>query len=194
MDKKELKNLLNINTQKKYGIKKEYAITLLVLFIFVVIDFINSIRGIINPHNADTRIKNIINLLIIIGTIYYGACGYKTPHGNLLKYLFLAFAFSQVLKIAVTMSTTIQALCVLAASVLIAYMAGRLDRIKENTNIIIVVTTLLVIAGLSVVTETGSFLLGKTLTAFEPLVIFVSCAAAYQVRYKLHKEAGLKDK
>ena len=76
-----------------------------------------------------------------------------------------------------------------AIMVLISYMAGRLDRIKENQIIIIIVLVLFVLRAF-LANYGGSFLQ----TGFNEFNMWLVLSASYLCRYRQHKEAGLLDR
>ena len=76
-----------------------------------------------------------------------------------------------------------------AIMVLISYMAGRLDRIRENRIIIIIVLVLFVLRAF-LANYGGNFLQ----TGFNEFNMWLVLSASYLCRYRQHREAGLLDR
>lgn len=143
--------------------------------------------------------KTMFICLSYIIILYYGFYGYKTPHGNLLKYIMLFFALLLVNEVAleaggkypnlvsetILLPTTITGLCI----VFISYIAGRLDRFNENIYIFTTVLVLLVIR---------AFLMSQYRTImfsnFSDVIIWFDINCVYALRYKQHRQAGLESK
>ena len=129
--------------------------------------------------------------------LYYAVAGYKKPHGNLLKYLLLLFAIcclSSVITVSAEHNTIdtvfngIRGIVVLMTG----YVAGRLNRFKQNVILMSIVGVLMLASSLICIvycTEVLSFL-----SCFTFFLLWVDVMIAYIIRYKEHKEAGLVDK
>ena len=137
---------------------------------------------------------------LFIAISYYALVGYKKPHGDLLRLVFLVFSISclctlvsQVID-AETQGDAAFAILMAVAAFLTAYMGGRLDKIRKNYAMLIVVgLALLVKAVLNYIAYNGAdfLLLAWGLSTF---VLWIDIAFAYILRYREHKEAGLTDK
>lgn len=129
--------------------------------------------------------------------LYYAVAGYKKPHGNLLKHLFLLFAIcclSGVVTVAAEHNAIDTAYNVIRGIVVLmtAYVAGRLDRFKQNVILMSIIGVLMLASSLvytSNCTEVLSFL-----SCFTFFFLWADMMVAYIIRYKEHKEAGLTDK
>ena len=92
----------------------------------------------------------IIVFLEYILVAFYALIGYKKPHGNILKYTLFAFVllcmyeFLMPGRPATSNIEYIANACIGLASVLIAYMSGRLNRVDQNKVIMSVVGVLFV--------------------------------------------------
>lgn len=73
--------------------------------------------------------------------------------------------------------------------ILVAYMAGRLNRIKEN-RIIIVLVFLLFVARIFLV----NYEPGKLPSGLNEVMMWIVLSCSYLCRYRQHREAGLLDK
>lgn len=74
-------------------------------------------------------ITNIVTTLLCLMVIFYEVYAYRVPHGNLMRYVILIFAF--VLSSEIFINQGISKVCLaltLAGSVLAAYTAGRLGK------------------------------------------------------------------
>ena len=131
--------------------------------------------------------------------VYYAVAGYKKPHGNLLKYLFLLFticclggilAVDAERTIYGTVFNYIRGVVV----VMTAYIAGRLDRYKQNVILMSIIGLLMLASSIvQLIPDPGTVLLGW-FSCFTFFILWVDLMLAYILRYKEHKEAGLADK
>ena len=76
-----------------------------------------------------------------------------------------------------------------ASIILISYMAGRLNRIKENRIIIVLVLILLIVRAIF---ENGG--LRNLPVGLNEIYMWLALSASYLFRYREHREAGLLDK
>ena len=137
---------------------------------------------------------------MFIAIAYYAAAGYKKPHGDLLRAVFLVFSFSCLGTIVSQVAFegsfgTISFFIFMGVvALLTAYMGGRLDKIKKNYGLLIITTLALLVKSilffLSLPNKSFSILLWN----FSTFVLWLDIAVAYILRYKEHKEAGLADK
>ena len=148
-------------------------------------------------------IAELVALCIMIALIfYYAISNFKVSHGNLLKYLFIAFSVMTFFGIImgdpkdavasenVFLCQTLRGIVVIVS----AYIAGRLDRIKENSYLIIICALILLGTSIynAVVYNLTSFVQIIFICNF--FILWVDLMIAYILRYKEHKEAGLADK
>ena len=147
-------------------------------------------------------IELVTTTVMFVLIFIYVVSNYKTPHGNLLKYLFLAFSImslvgfldsdfaASMFKEFAYVNQLLRGLAIIFS----AYIAGRLDRIKTNTILIVIngiiflVTSIINIV-LFKVTDISLILF---LCSF--FILWLDLAIAYGFRYKEHKEAGLANK
>lgn len=134
---------------------------------------------------------------------YYAVSNFKVPHGNLLKYLFLAFSFMVFFglvnnDIAVTSTYRkfdyINQLFRGIVVIFSAYISGRLDRIKENTVILVINSVILLGTSIMNIVVSGASGIVSLLFLSSFFILWVDLAIAYLFRYYGHKEAGLADK
>ncbi len=151
---------------------------------------------------AGARLPALRKLLVFAGyamVIFYGAYGYRQPHGNLLRYVIVIFAFLLVMENYSTAISTdfsigtqspenyrgIEILLTSSAAVSASYIGGRLNKFKKNRGLFAFVLVLLILRCLfSSADEEAMFVeLGDA-------ILWVVIAISYFLRYTLHKEAA----
>ncbi len=138
---------------------------------------------------------SITSLLLL----YYVVKGYKIPHGNLLKYLFILFAVSCLGGILSTASnrTTLDIAYNYMRGIVVlmtTYIAGRLDRFKQNKLMMSIVG--LIMFSSSLIESIPNFetdIIGVSI-CYTFFILWIDLMIAYIFRYNEHKEAGLLDK
>lgn len=161
-----------------------------------------------SPQPSYIIIELIPAVIIYIAAAYYAVCGYKKPHGDLLRYIFLLFALRCAASVVATLigdisvvtidvgTTLIIGLRVLCI-ILVSYMSGRLDKIKKNVPLLIVSTVLLLAVSIVflvhyLIEDYSGWIC--VVWDFSTLILWLDLMFAYILRYKEHKEAGLTDK
>ena len=147
-------------------------------------------------------VEFVASVILIVLTFYYAISHFKVPHGNLLKYLFLAF--SVIVFVGLINNDTAAALVrktdyinqILRGIVVIssAYIAGRLDRIKENSILLIVNAVILLGTSVMNIVAVHETKIIPILYLSSFFILWIDLAVAFILRYKEHKEAGLADK
>lgn len=145
--------------------------------------------------NNDVSIRSFILVALYYCFILYnGVHGYKLPHGNLVRYLFLTLAIYIAASIIIMVERWDISWIVVAASnfaaVLIGYMAGRLQKVKKNIIVAAIVSVLLLVKSFWPVEGlnfNALFVLDRTM----PLFMWVTVVLIYFFRYNEHKQAGL---
>ena len=149
------------------------------------------------------RLKNDVSVipLILVAAyygfvFYYGIAGYKKPHGNIIRYLLLILAFYVASSIIIMVERWDVSWIVFAASnfaaVCIGYMAGRLNKFKQNIVLAVVVSALLLVKSFWPVHGLDAyslFVLDRTM----PVFMWITVMLIYFFRYHEHKEAGIAD-
>lgn len=184
------------------NLKKSTKIGLIVSMIFIVFGFGITAFGIFSMIGAETvkpthMIHNAVDVLLYIATVFYVFIGYKKPHGNALKMLFIVFAVNIAVNASISsgnasVSKLIPAVCGNLAALTIAYVAGRLHKIETNR-------ILLAIAGLFLLVFYLVPMLSMPwridrLFGCTQLLVLLATAFAYTARYEEHRAAGLADK
>ena len=164
----------------------------------LVVELINSIR-----YHADYTSGSFLNPATYIAAclllFYYAVAGYKKPHGNLLKYLFLLFAvccLGSILTVVTEQTALDIAFNYIRGVVVLltAFVAGRLDHFKQNVILMSIIGVLMLASS---ITQIPAELGGDFISLFWCFTFFlqwVNLMFAYILRYKEHKEAGLTDK
>lgn len=129
----------------------------------------------------------------------YTVYGYKKPHGNHIRYLLLLNAVD--LGALLIANRSWQPAYLIAVSIaniiLVSYMAGRLDRYKQNLIISIVILALKIVSIYPFISMAIKYDIMSFAVFFSyigPVTVWLAIAASYIIRYKPHKEAGLADK
>ena len=131
--------------------------------------------------------------------VYYAVAGYKVPHGNLMKYLFLMFAIcclGSVLTVATERSAIYTANNYIRGVVVLmtGFVAGRLDRFKQNIILMSIIGVMMLFTSILQVFPYAEINLIDLLYCFTFFLLWVDLMFAYILRYKEHKETGLADK
>jgi len=167
--------------------------------LLIILSIVLCILGLVYPileivTNKAISLEIVVKIACYLFALYYLLIGYKKPHGNLMKILFLFFAFVVVIQsIAFADSNVNAAYCSGVAALFIAYSGGRLNKLKNNQVSAIIVLVLLLLSyaiGLTNTTE-ESFLL--KVTNLDLVIEWAAINLAYIVRFDTHKEVGLKE-
>lgn len=205
---------------KNSDLKKRNKIALIVVMIIIGFGFIINLIDVI-------RIQNVANVAMLVYyafIIYYAVYGYKIPHGNLLKIVVLSFSFVLYAKfVNLRTPIIINNIFMGIAIIMIAFMSGRLDRLRQNNIIAVVVLACLLLPNilfyvdsktrtpveeLPIVesmpvqeiqpepTDESNALVTFIMgfTSYSSALVWAAIVGAYNVRYLTHKEAGLTDK
>lgn len=172
--------------------------------------------GTLNESIQLGRSMSIVHTVLLCAVVMYAVIAYNKPHGNLLKYLIILFAVTLLIKesnmlpegIGIGADTirkereyienalvvrqlphTIDLVCLM----LIMYIAGRLNKIKENAVLMTVVLVLLVFTSIRSVVNGYISGFSRIVAQFGPVIAWLDICFAYFLRYKEHKEAGNAD-
>ena len=185
--------------------------------IFMFITAALLIAGIIITIVFANRAPLVKTITLIIGyllVLYYVFWGYKTPHGNLLRNLILTYAVllaigserrlfstarperpvdvnaTDATRRATRGISAYKGLITSIAFVFMGFIAGRLNKYKQNKILIPVVLVLLFVRSF----VTSNIRIQAVMTDLSYFILWVGIACAYFSRYDAHKEAGLLDK
>ena len=147
-------------------------------------------------------VPSLRDVMVYVGygmVLFYALVGYRFPHGNLFKYTLLAFAALLVVTLLLnpflagsageeTVRLNLMEMGFLGAIlVLVSYMAGRLNRLKENEIIVGAVFLLFLARAILVKYEPGKISVG-----FNEFNMWIVLACSYLFHYHAHRDAGLE--
>ena len=184
---------------------------------FVLITAVLLLAGIVVTIIFANRAPIVKTVTLVIGyllVLYYALWGYKTPHGNMLRNLILTYAvllafgserrlFASVrserpvnVNAGETARRTARGLSAYKglitsiAFILMGFIAGRLNKYKQNKILVPIVLVLLFVRSF----VTNNIRIQAVMTDLSYFILWVGIACAYFARYDAHKEAGLLDK
>ena len=181
---------------------------IIVLAVLSVAALVCSIIGPIKHYGyVDITPGFVAWVIMFAAIIYYTFAGYKRPHGNLLRAIYILMSLTclnGVIDSAKYMNlfegnelnmqlliVGLDGICVL----LIAYVGGRLDKIKKNYLPLILITAAQVVKSVLFISLYGAWSdLVRFVWNFSTCILWLDIAFAYILRYREHKEAGLTDK
>lgn len=195
--------------------KKENSFVLLIVIqlILTVSGLIGEVLTVIDgiaDAGVTTWISDIFVTAVYATSLYYCIAGYKIPHGNLMRYIMVLFAFSLgMTSVNIDAETVIGVYALVICAVIVAYVSGRLDKIESNRILIAIVVLLLAVRCLVAAFVPSSLVLylsDKNVSAAvvpqvelsaalifrtcNQLIQFCSLALGYIVRYKGHADSG----
>lgn len=188
--------------EEKYGLKTIEAIFLIFVMLLTLFGFVVCIINIFNGVNTN---RELLNLILYVLIIYYFASYYSKPHGNLLKYIILGFGAMLFVKYASMIKlveiTSIFMLIPLGIIIaLIGYFAGRLNAVKKNQFLTILILVLITFVEVVMVRNYSAYLITSDATgnayflsivsSLSPIIMWIDVCATYFVRFRFHKEAG----
>ena len=148
--------------------------------------------------------------VLFLAVAYYAAFGYRKPHGDLLRFVFLLFSarnFVAVISDVLTISEEGMSDPALFSKrvwgivfrgvtiILIAYIGGRLDKIRKNAvPLAIVLASHIANFLIWEIPHFAEFNIPEMLWRAASLIFCIDLIVAYAFRYRAHKEAGLADK
>ena len=196
-----------MGNKKKLGMGAIIGIATLALL--SVLGLVSELIGTIqNYSTAELLLELIPFCIVFLSVAYYTVAGYKKPHGNLLRNMFLLYSFfcagemiamvfyaneHGYLNASFPRSISMLILVALCA-VLTAFVAGRLDKIKKNSFLLVLITVALIAVSLLDLGKPPFLQLMYVLWSFVPVLIWLDLVVVYILRYCEHKEAGLADK
>ena len=144
-------------------------------------------------------ISKIIDFVVTCLTVYYMFVGYKKPHGDLLRYLFIIFTLEYMFDLwynatihSITLS--IYELLCMTAFAITAYVSGRLNKFKENIVLLSIALALSVITNVHAIVALNIAAPLEKIVVFCKAIVLAALTISYITRYQEHKEAGLEDK
>ena len=187
------------NLKETAKLKQSQVIGLVICIILMVLQIVSQILQLTKASSIRAAVTPIVFLILIVGFGYYALLGYKKPHGNMLRYLFLFYVACCcyfMLRYVRAYPFFMNAFG-MAKIVVVAYAAGRLDKVNKNKYIFgVLILAEIGFAIYSICTFAGDGRLNFNTFqgSISSLLFTVSATLAYIIRYDLHKEAGLADK
>ena len=183
------------NIKKKSGLKTGQLIALIVIAVLNILWIVCNLI----LFTASYASKICIPIAMFVIAVVYVLYGYKKPHGNHMRYLLLIYVVYEgiVFIRSIPLQPTYLMIVYLAIIVLSTYMAGRLDRYKQNLVISIIVLILQAVNTsyfVDLAIKNNSLSFATFFSFIGSVTIWLTIAAGYIIRFKPHKEAGLADK
>ncbi len=156
------------------------------------------IRQIIGGADAAIIFQDCVNLIIYALVLLYSLSGYKTPHGNLLRGLFFAFGISLIVKVILPNPTgglvyIFADFCTAVGALVVAYLAGRMDKIEKNKNLLFVAGIFL-LAGIILTVMAVDFSILGLIGSCASIIVLAALGVSYTSRYEEHKTVGVENK
>lgn len=182
------------------NVKKGTRIGIIVVSCLFAVCFICLIASFLSADNRNEPyafVHMIISGVLYLPIVIYAFYGYKKPHGNMLKYVFCLFSVCLLAECIIPSADVseknvffVQVSCG-STALIAAYVAGRLNRIEKNRNLLILAGVLLLVSRVIVYSVYPSNFI-RMIGVFAPLVIWAANCLAYTARYEAHKAAGLE--
>lgn len=151
--------------------------------------------------------QHAVMVIAFVAVICYSTEGYKKAHGNELRYTMLVCAFlieASALTSVQDPRRFISSFVEGLAALLIAYCAGRLDKLQKNKVVLTITALLLLGAAIAnamiipqmlpesdILVEIGSLDKSALVGAFfDKFLLMIGLGKAYSARFIEHKEAG----
>ena len=186
------------------NLKKSTKIGLAVSLVLVALIFISSVMGLIKDAQTVPAIKIaqiIANLVTVVMIVFYMFFGYKKPHGNSLRNIFVISSCLIIARLILPHTHIENAVLRYVAksgfglaAVLIAFVGGRLNKIKQNKVLMILIGILLLISSLIVAASFPEFILMRGISSMAQPIGWLALCIAYLARFEQHQAAGLEDK
>lgn len=174
------------------NLKKGTKVGLIVSAALCVIALVGEIINLVNLNNPKPLAITFISLriVIVIGTIVYTLVGYKKSHGNMLRTILSLFAgFLGI--VALTTYNDVNGFFSMVAAINISYVAGRLNRIGGNRNLLFLVGLFLTCGQVVEIINANNHTAVTVINILLPLIIFTALAFSYTARFEAHKAAEL---
>ena len=181
--------------EEKYGLKPSHAYALFVILVlniaWVVCNFI--------MFAGKMTMQFWISILMFVGAAFYACYGYKKPHGNHMRYLclFQAVCVAYMLFANAKYQPDYVNANYLVVIILVTYMAGRLDRYKQNLIIcalVLICECITVYYLFNMLNSVNMLNVINAIGCLGSVSVWLAIAGAYITRFKLHKQAGFEDK
>ena len=181
-----------------------------ILFLLSLLNCVVDVYGNIQYYSGITSTLAIAaSVVAYVFVFYYIIYGYKKPHGNLMKYIFLLYAFRIAINIVDVFTTESSDIISnplvtnievgvirFVSAVLIVYVSTRLGNLKKNVPVMLVITFSLLLLSSIYYSNYSTIMINEFLTIIWDYGVFIQwmdIVFAYLFRFNKHKEAGLSD-
>ena len=166
----------------------------IVVLLLCILYVISAVWKFINAQD----VRPILGIIVTVLNVYYMFVGYKKPHGNLLRYVFIIATLEAILIFWITFTKLqklfgIYELFLLLEIAIISYVAGRLNKFKQNIVLLSVAFIMAVIVAIYSFSLRNLTSVIAKISQFNVPIIILGLIVSYIARYKEHKEAGLED-
>ena len=187
------------------NLKKGTKVGLILSLLFIALSIGVSIFSLIpiftvSPMNIHEIISCCAILIMSIFVLCYAVFGYKKPHGNMLRTVFLTFSILTVyasISFAshnnTSMIVSFGLIFACSASVIVGFVAGRLNKIEKNKKLLALSLLLLIANTVVINISMPDFMIAAVVASSIPALILFALIFAYVARYEEHKAAGLED-
>ena len=188
--------------EKNKNLKKSTQAGLRITMVLVVIGILFNLFTLITQFKdrpLDFRVHMCIYTCVYVLILLYSLWGYKKPHGNMLRYVTFAFGAFILLTFIFPGAEgpaaliVIDTLCRGFAAILVTYVSGRLDKIRKNKPLMVLVGVLIMI---STILRNHIFPVFNLMGFLSSLSFPISWAVlgnTYVAHYEQHKSAGLNE-
>jgi len=175
--------------------KKQNLFILTLIVMLVSINTASHIVFLANNYSCGALIYTVAACMEHLFVIYYVLYGYRKPHGNLLRYTMLLFGLTIGINLVLFGKgcSMLNFALPVAELLLIPYIAGRLNKVEQNKVLVPFVLILFIIDAVSFCLSFEWQSVIFYCSAFGQAIEWFAISAAYFVRYREHKEAGLAD-
>lgn len=185
--------------------KTEKHLWQLILILFLgavsVLALVAEIDLSVRRFSEESVLGIIASGLLFLLLFYYAVWGYRVSHGNLMKYLFLAFSLCCLVGILSADEADFANSVILYAYsftcgimiMLSAFIAGRLNQFKKNVWLVLIGALLMAASSAVVVPATDSPAFLEIVRCFALFILWVDLVVAYVLRFRAHREAGLSE-
>lgn len=162
------------------------------ILLIILADRITAIINFLNNTEVDSAFLALFSLLMSLATLWYLTSGYLKAHGNTLRIIYFLFSLYLAFHASVDLAFKnylLSGYTMLLSALIVAYIAGRLDKLKKNKTLL-AISGMLMLADVIVHTFiSNSFSIYRLFSLSIPFMLFTAINLSYILRYKAHKEA-----
>ena len=183
------------------NLKKGTKVAIIVMALLICVGVVNVILSFsVTAGSGESNVfaHIVSDAVMYVFIIAYALFGYKKAHGNSLRTVFFVFgAYIIVCGIIKDpgLGEVQENICRVMsglATLLIGYIAGRLDRIEKNRVLMVIAGAFILVRCILVFAAFPCDII-RFFGVMEQLIIWASIGGTYAARYEQHKAAGLKE-